>query len=189
LPHKYAKIIMRYCASGERRALVPFVENPEELLLQPEHERLEFKSTLRWDLKMAAVSRAPEKMVLKTIAAFLNSNGGQLVIGVGDGGEIVGLEHDYKSLTRHGRDGFENHFTHIFNSAIGAEFRQFVKLRFKEVQGKEICIVNVEPAPHPVFARLDGSTEEFYVRTGNSTTPLKLSEAASYLDLWRSRLG
>lgn len=186
-PERYAKLIERQKAVLERRAGITFVTDPTLLLGQDEHEHLEFKSTMRWDLKAATANRALEKMVMKTVAAFLNSGGGQLVIGVDDGRAVLGLEHDYRTLTKGDRDGFENHFTHVFNAMIGAEFRQFVKLNFAQADGKDVCIVNVMPATHPVFAKLDNNTEEFFVRTGNSTTPLKLSEAAAYLELWRKR--
>jgi aspartyl/asparaginyl-tRNA synthetase len=144
------------------------------------------KSTMRWDMAMSQINRGLEKMVLKTVAAFLNSDGGQLVIGVDDRGRVLGLEHDMKTLTKQDADGFENHFTHVFNSAIGAEFREFVRLRFTKAGGKDVCVVSVAPAPRPAFARFD-SAEEFYVRTGNSTTPLKISEATAYISRSRKR--
>ena len=188
MPQKYAEIIMRFRGRNSRSKSPPiFTLDPQEILGKEEHEQLEFKTTMRWDMQTNTINRGLEKMVMKTIAAFLNSTGGQVVIGVDDKKQVTGMHHDYRTLTKQDRDGFENHFTHVFNSVIGAEFRQFIKLHFVNANGKELCIVNVEPASRPVFARFD-NTEEFYVRTGNSTTPLKISEAASYLELWRKRL-
>ncbi len=186
-PQKYAELIMRFRANGRGNVSV-FTpkENPDELIAQGEHEHLEFKSTMRWDMQARQINKGLEKMVLKTVAAFLNSKGGQIVIGVDDKKNVLGMEHDLKTLTKQDHDGFENHFTHVMNSAIGPEFREFVKLKFAKAGGKDICIVNVQPAPRPAFARFD-STEEFYVRTGNSTTPLKISEATSYISRWRKR--
>jgi type I restriction enzyme, R subunit len=67
----------------------------EELIKRGESKTLEFKSTLRWSLKE---DRRDDKGVthaaLKTIAAFLNTDGGDLLIGVGDDGSIVGIEAD-----------------------------------------------------------------------------------------------
>lgn len=188
-PQKYSALIMRFKKTGHRPVSLE-VSNPpqpEALLHRQEDEHLEFKSTMRWDIRSGQVSRTVEKMVVKTIAGFLNSGGGNLVIGVDDARQVVGLDHDYRSLTKQDRDGFENHFTHVFNSTIGAEFRSLVKLHFAEVNGKEVCMVNVKPAVRPAYVRFD-KDEEFYVRTGNSTTPLSLSEANSYLDLWKTRL-
>jgi predicted HTH transcriptional regulator len=69
--------------------------NAEELIKRGESKSLEFKSTLRWSLKE---NRRDDKGVthaaLKTIAAFLNTEGGDLLIGVADDGSIVGIERD-----------------------------------------------------------------------------------------------
>lgn len=158
-----------------------------ELLGSPERENLEFKASFRWDVREGKINRALEKSVMKTIAAFLNSSGGGLVIGADDGGAPVGLESDYATLRRQDADGFENHFTHVFNSTIGPEFRRFVKLSFEQAGDKEVCVVRVSPAVQPAYARFEGD-EQFFVRTGNSTTALQLSEAAKYIQSrWRKR--
>ncbi len=152
-----------------------------DLLKKQENENLEFKSTFRWDIRQNTVNRVLEKSVMKTIAAFLNSQGGHLVIGVDDKKSVVGLALDYSSLVRKDADGFENHFTNIFNSMIGAEFRQFVKLNWSHVDGKECCIVSVFPSQKPAYLKNDND-EEFYIRTGNGTTSLKLSETNAYIN-------
>ena len=153
-----------------------------DLLNKDEHENLEFKSTFRWDTRQNTVNKVLEKSAMKTIAAFLNSQGGHLVMGVGDNKIIVGLAADYGSLIKKDADGFENHFTQVFRNMIGAEFRQFVKLNWSQADGKECCVVSVSPSHKPVYLKNDNNGEEFYVRTGNGTTALKLSEANAYID-------
>lgn len=158
-----------------------------DLLNKAEHENLEFKSTFRWDTRQNNVNKTLEKSVMKTIAAFLNSQGGHLVIGVDDNKAIVGLTSDYGSLIRKDADGFENHFTQVFHNMIGAEFRQLVKLNWSRVENKECCLVSVLPSQKPVYLKGDNNGEEFYIRTGNGTTSLKLSEANTYIDSRRNR--
>lgn len=159
-----------------------------KIIAEGEHEGLEFKTSFRWDTHQNKVNKNLEKAVMKTIVAFLNSEGGQLVIGIDDSGKVVGLENDFKSLPKQNTDGFQNHFTNIFHEMIGPEFRQFIELAFQEVDGKQCCLVNVSPASRPTYLKLDNG-EEFYIRTGNGTTGLKLSEAASYVDSrWKGRL-
>lgn len=153
------------------------------LLAQGEHEKLEFKSSLRWDAQGNRVNKNLEKSIMKTVAAFLNSEGGYLVIGADDKGTPVGLVADYATLNKPNADGFENHFTNLFNTAIGAEFRRFVKLTFQNLNNKEVCVVRVMPSTKPAYVRLDDN-EDFYIRTGNSTTSLKLSETATYIRSW-----
>jgi hypothetical protein len=149
------------------------------LLAQPEHDRLEFKSSLRFDYKTGNVSKELEKSVMKTIAAFLNSKGGSLVVGVNDARQPLGLANDYQTLQRSDSDGFENHFTQSFNNMIGPEFRDLVKLRFHAVNGCELCVIQTLPSPRPAYLKVENN-EHFYMRTGNISTPLKLSEIESY---------
>ena len=156
--------------------------NVLDLLNKNEQENLEFKSTFRWDMRQNIVNHTLEKSVMKTIAAFLNSQGGHLVIGVDDNKKTLGLALDYSSLARKDADGFENHFTQIFNNMIGAEFRQFIKLNLSQVDGKDCCVVSVSPSHKPAYLKSDNNSEEFYIRTGNGTTALKLSEANAYID-------
>ncbi|HXK41120.1 MAG TPA: ATP-binding protein [Candidatus Paceibacterota bacterium] len=158
-------------------------KNIEEIIKSGEHERLEFKTSLRWDSKRDMVNKELEKAVMKTVAAFLNSDGGHLLIGVDDSGEPMGLENDITTLAKQDTDGFENHFNNIFNSMIGAEFRRFVKLTFESIDGKVVCLANVGSSHKPVYLKT-GVGEDFYIRTGNVSTPLKMSEAATYISSW-----
>jgi len=183
-PEEYVGLILkfkRFSANKNTEAVSVFT-NISDLLKRDEHENLEFKSTFRWDTRQNAVNKILEKSVMKTIAAFLNSQGGHLVIGVDDNKTIVGLTSDYGSLIRKDADGFENHFTQVFHNMIGAEFRQFVKLNWSHVDGKECCVVSVSPSRKPVYLKGDNNGEEFYIRTGNGTMSLKLSEANAYID-------
>jgi membrane protein YdbS with pleckstrin-like domain len=154
------------------------------LLDADEHEQLEFKSSLRVDQKQGGVNREVEKAAMKTIAAFMNSKGGTLLLGVADGRTeqgriIVGLAGDYASLPRKDSDGFENHFTQLFNRALGPENRNLVQLQFHTIGDQEICLVRVAQSMRPVYLTMDDN-EYFYVRTGNGTTPLKMSEVETY---------
>lgn len=185
-PEKYVDLILkfkRFSANKKIEAGVVDVKlNISDLLKKEEHENLEFKSTFRWDMRQNAVNKILEKSAMKTIAAFLNSQGGHLLMGVDDNKTIIGLASDYGSLIRKDADGFENHFSQVFHHMIGAEFRQFIKLNWSQVDGKECCVVSVEPSQKPVYLKNDNNSEEFYIRTGNGTTSLKLSEANSYID-------
>ncbi|MBI5732530.1 putative DNA binding domain-containing protein [Candidatus Jorgensenbacteria bacterium] len=160
----------------------------EKLLGETEHDRLEFKSSLRFDYKAGNASRELEKAAMKTVAAFLNSNGGYLVIGVSDIRMPLGLKNDYQTLQRKDSDGFENHFSQSFNNMIGPEFRSFIKLWFHNMNGYELCTIQTLPSPRPVYLKIDND-EHFYMRTGNISTSLKLSEIESYArSRWPNRV-
>lgn len=186
-PKKYADLISKLGEKGHPAGAESKDEEEDitGMLGQGEHGLQEFKTSFRWDVNGGRVNKDLEKSVVKTIAAFLNSEGGRLLIGAGDGGEVLGLDGDYRSLRKQNADGFENHFSNLFNTMIGAEFRRFARLKFHKIGGKEICLIKVLSSPKPVYVRSEEG-ENFYVRTGNSTTPLKISEASAYI---RSKWG
>jgi len=173
---EYAHIIKQIAhnSSGQTPA-----RDISALIKEGEGFLVEFKETLRLDKRRNEVSKEMEKAVIKTIVAFLNSEGGTLLIGVSDSGEVTGLQRDYETLPKKNRDGFENHFTQVFNKMLGPEFRTLVKLWFNKIDGHEICVVQTLKGTRPVYLKLD-QNEHFYIRTGNSTAPLKMSEAESY---------
>jgi len=178
-PHDFLKSIQQ-SHDGE--------SNLAELLKKEENEKLEFKSSLRFDYRINRPDRNLERSAMKTIAAFLNSHGGNFIVGVNDQRMPVGLEKDYRTLQKKDRDGFENHFTQIFNAMIGPEFRSHVHLRFTKIRNAEICHIKVEPSPRPVYFKFD-EHEYFYMRTGNITASLKLSEIESYIrSRWPDRV-
>lgn len=179
----YADIIKDAIDSSiTRRPESPTKVSILDMILEGEHSRLEFKQTFRWDLKQKITSKALEKAVMKTVAALLNSDGGHLIIGVTDSGSVHGLTDDFNTLVRKDRDGFENHFNQILKAMIGAEFRQYVEITFEKIEDKDICLVQVSPSPKPVYLRSNGDDEEFFIRTGNTTSPLKVSEVSSFIE-------
>lgn len=183
------KMYLRQIVEQERISFAsdPIAPAPDlhTLLASREHHTLEFKSSFRWDTAERRTNKNLERTALKTIAAFLNSDGGHLVLGVDDTRRIVGLADDYQTLQKKDADGFENHFTNVFKEIIGPEYRRFISLSFHESDGKETCVISVVPSPMPAYFR-HGNEEVFFIRTGNSTTALQVSEVTPYLkSRWR----
>jgi hypothetical protein len=144
-----------------------------------ESASLEFKSTFRWDLRENRVNRSLETVVMKTLAGYLNGQGGTLLIGVADNGNIVGLENDYSALKKPDRDGFEQVLMTSVATRLGGDACQCVQAVFHSVEGRDVCRVIVRPAHRPVYVR-DGETPKLYVRTGVSTRELNVQEAIDY---------
>ena len=67
-----------------------------------------------------------------------------------------------------------------FNKMVGVEYSNYVRVNFAEFDGKTVCRVVALPAPEPVFLK-HKNTEEFYIRTGNSSQPLSMSQAIKYI--------
>ncbi len=145
-----------------------------------ESDTLEFKSSIRWDLREQKVNPALEKVIVKTIAAFLNSKGGTLLIGVADDGTVLGLADDYQSFTKKpDRDGFELHLTNVLNSAYGKDCSVFLHIVFHRLSDKDICEVQVEPANRPIFAT-DEKGQHLFIRSNNQTVALSMEESWNY---------
>ena len=123
------------------------VVSAADLVRQEESAALEFKSSLRWDVRQQQVNKALEKVIAKSVAGFLNAEGGTLLIGVTDDGEVLGLEDDVKSLGRSDLDGFYQKLTQVLDNHIGTEFLHNVKARCEEVGGHQVCVVEVKPSP------------------------------------------
>ena len=152
------------------------------MIKQGESKTLEFKSTLRWDVKLGQNNpKIVTHAVLKTIAAFLNTEGGDLLIGVEDDGHVIGIE----------ADGFENddkfmlHLTNVIGAALGDRAGTCIDPKVQLVNGKPVCLVSCQRSPEPVLFRWKGINKQpdgdFYVRVGPQTKALPPESAAEYI--------
>lgn len=158
----------------------------EELIAEGEDDELEFKSSLRWDFKELTANKKLEEVIVKTVAAFGNSQGGTLLIGVSDSGEILGLEADYLSLDGADRDKFELHLRNVLTSGLGTAFvSSKLKVTFPAIGDVEICQIDILPTTKPLVLTVKDKNgvqqEKFYVRSGNSSQELSLTEMPAYL--------
>src|SRR5208282_4720018 len=161
--------------------------NAEELIKRDESKTLEFKSTLRWNLKEdRRDDKAVTHAVLKTIAAFLNTDGGDLLIGVADDGSIVGLERDQFESD----DQFMRHLAQVVRNGLGDRAGTCIDPKTQTVKGKTVCVVSCQRSPEPVFLKWKGveATPEgdFFVRSGPGTVKLSPDSARQYI---RTRFG
>ena len=150
------------------------------LIAKGESRRSEFKSSFRWDIKADKLNKALEHPVLKSLAAFLNSDGGTLLIGVSDEGTILGLARDYQTLKKKDRDGFEQAIMTAVSTRMGTDVCPDMQVVFHAAEGDDVCRVIVNPSPRPVYLS-HGKETEFYVRAGTSTRQLNVQEAIEYI--------
>ena len=156
----------------------------EERIAGGESDELEFKSSLRWDYREGRVNKMLETVVVKTVAAFANSDGGYLLVGVDDSGMPLGLDNDYASLNGD-RDRFELHLRNLLNKYFDKAFvANCITITFPIVGNNEVCQIDVSPSSKPCLVKINGSHgavhEKFYVRSGNSSQELSMSEFDSY---------
>lgn len=164
----------------EHRRLITPRLSPEERIKQiigeGENDHTEFKSTLRWSVKENKMNHAVEIAWLKTVAGFLNGNGGCLLVGVDDQGTPLGIK----------ADAFENedkyllHVNNLLQQHLGVEQSARVHFGLNAVGDVKVLLIECTPASKPVFL-VDAGQEAFYVRTGPATRKLAMSEMLAYL--------
>jgi predicted HTH transcriptional regulator len=142
---------------------------------------------VRWSIKE---DRRDDKGVthaaLKTIAAFLNTEGGDLLLGVADDGSIVGIERDQLEND----DKFMRHLAQVVRNGMGDRAGTCIDPKTQIVQGKTVCVVSCQRSPEPVFLKWKGLETtpdgDFFVRNGPGTVKLPPDSAKEYI---RTRFG
>jgi len=147
-----------------------------------ESSSVEYKASIRWDMDQDKINKELEKVIIKTIDGFLNFEGGTLLIGIDDNGEIIGIEKDISTLKKKNIDGFQQLLINLISEYLGAEYSQYINITFEKVDNKSVCIVNIDKAPQSVFVR-EKDTKLFYIRSGNTTKLLNSEEAYNYIQL------
>lgn len=156
----------------------------EDLIAEGESRTVEFKSTLRWSLREkkkdpTVVTHA----VLKTIAAFLNTVGGHLLIGVADDGSLVGIAPDnFES-----EDKYLLHLARVVQNALGDSASTLIDPRIQVVNGVSVCLVRCDPSPETVDLKWKGTEKspqgDVFVRSGPATIRLSPDDAVKYREV------
>lgn len=147
-----------------------------------ESRLVEFKSTGRTAVSTGEKEPKVEWPIVRTVAAFMNGEGGTLVVGVGNQGEIVGLEGDYPFVKPKDRDGWELWVTDLLAKTLGKVAASDVHVTFAKIEGKDVARISVPPVEQPVFATpLQGEKKpQFLVRLNNGTHEFHGQEALEY---------
>jgi len=153
-----------------------------DLVKEGESETLEFKATCRWDLEKQNVNGELLRAATKTVAAMLNTEGGTLLIGVKDDGTSFGIEQDLRTLKRGNVDEYERMLRQSFINHLGVEFSPYAKVSFTGLDDVQLCRVDVEPSPKPVFMQAPHG-REFYIRSGNASRPLDPAATHEYIEM------
>ena len=171
-----AAVAAVYAAKVQKQAIVAKQQTcPIGDLLGPNRESLylEYKSTLRWDIKQGQKSKVIETAAIKTIAGFANSPyGGTLLIGVADDGSVHGLEDDYNTFSKYGQQGnhdlWGQHLQNLIHHRLGAYALSLVNWQFHKVNGQDLARIHIDPSADPIYDQ-KGKTKTFWHRTPVST--------------------
>jgi hypothetical protein len=177
---KFAGRIVKSIKSKNPNLFIEKTDSPEELIIlikKGESEKLEFKSTLRTNLYTNEIDKKIETSTLKTIVGFLNTEGGTLLIGVSDKGEILGIEKDnFQS-----NDKFCLHFTNLIKGKIGNPFLPYIHSELVMLENKNILKVECEKSQRPVFLKNE-EDEDFYIRAGPASVLISGTKLIGYIN-------
>ena len=148
----------------------------DALLAGEETENCEYKSSAFYSYQNP---NTPEKVifeasVIKPIAGFLNAKGGSLFIGVDDNGAPLGIKKDL-DLKKWNTEKYIRHITDRISQELGNSAAICVRIQMLMDQGLEICAIEVNRSPNPIWfekSEKSGKRKVFYVRSNNSTREL-----------------
>lgn len=168
-------VFIRRASNAESINLLDDIELGQ-LIKQGENDFVEFKSTVRLNLHSNKMGKEIELAWLKSVVAFCNTEGGRILIGVKDNGEILGLEsdrfpNDDKTLL---------HIQNLIKQHVGLEFAKYIHYSLREIEDKKILVVRCQPISTPMFLRFNDK-EQFFVRSGPASIELPVSKALQYI--------
>ena len=154
-----------------------------------EGQRLEFKSTIVFPAGGIEPNIDKQlRVILKTIAAFQNSEGGILYIGVNDSGSVAGIEYDFPYLNTGDMDPYKNYqpttdhyelkIRNAIREALGTYSNSNVNFEFLNQDGKTYCKITVNECVYPVFR----SDSKLFQRAGNMIQILEKNEITWFIE-------
>jgi hypothetical protein len=147
------------------------------LIRQGESKNIEFKETLSLDVKKKTKEKYIELSALKTIVALMNTEGGVLLIGVADNGELTGIDIEIDKFHKGSSDKFLLHVKNLIKARIGEEFYPYIEYKLVSVNQRNILVVKCKESRSPCY--LDNA--EFYVRTNPATDKLEGPKLVEYV--------
>ena len=195
----------------KNRMMLPYAKPEDDagairtMIRTGECDHVEFKLRALWSVELTKEdiaeststevrkyrNNASKFIVARSIAGFMNTDGGDLVLGIREDRmlsttEVMGIESEYFHLQELDRnpDGYRRmlidsvvrkYLPEIFDSAS-----RFIRISFPVIDGKTICHLHVTPTDRPVFVDT-GSEELFFIRVDASTRSLTGKAMTRYI--------
>jgi hypothetical protein len=173
------------------------------LIAAGESEKIEFKSSLHHPYgplppalqklqpgqARKEIQKLLRKSVTKTIAAFLNTGGGTLLIGVGDSGTVLGIEPDFEHLKqgKQDADGWLLSLRDIISNALDSDIWSTIHASLVPHRHQTVAVIQCPDRASVTWHRED-SGERFYIRALNTTQELTGRTLVRYVrDHWPER--
>ncbi|MFW9887743.1 MAG: ATP-dependent endonuclease [Candidatus Thorarchaeota archaeon] len=157
-PFEFVESIIHWLMTGD----FPIVKSLEEPPLKKLYKRVgthtlsDLRIRIREDERTEFLESIPSgaagrKRLASTIASFMNTNGGIILIGIGDKGAIIGLEPTQEALGLKGFSEIADYIFDIVQEYIGFEFGPYVSVLSQFAGRRLICEVHVSKTPTMVF--------------------------------------
>jgi len=149
-------------------------------LIENETDRVEHKAFWRWNPYRNRLEKENINKIIEVIAAFLNSKGGILIIGIDDKTkEVIGIKGDLefyrrntpnKSLSK-AKDDLYSHMYDCFHNLLKNSISNDITIEIKEYENEEIILICIKPSKVPVFM---GETKQFIYKVGDMTKKINI---------------
>ena len=153
----------------------------EVLIDGGENVQVEFKSSFSHCITKKTKENYLIDEVLKAIAGFLNKNGGDLLIGVSDSGEFLGIEEELEKHYKNSQDKFKRAFIESINHAYSSNPSEFINYSFLTSKDKLIFHVHCEPSDVEIYTKTSKNKTLFYYRQDPQTIVLEGPELVDYV--------
>ena len=175
-----------------------------DIVAKGESHHVEFKSDILWSAGFSAddirshrpqskelgmYGKAASKIIIaKSLAGFLNSDGGTLVVGVREdkvtgNDEVIGIEREFTKLKDQSRDGYRRMIVDLvkdyFPSSVFNHLNDYLQIGFEKIGGMEVCAIHAVRSDRRVFLSLKNS-DHYFIRTDASTRELFGEEIVEY---------
>lgn len=151
-------------------------EKVRALVRDGESKTVEFKQTFSVDVKTNKKEKYIEKIVLKTLVAFLNTEGGISLVGISDDKNIIGIQGEIQKYYKND-DKFLLHLKNLIKSSIGENFYPFIDYRFVDIESCKILLIECQPSDKPCYFE----SKDFYVRINPATDKLEGPKMVDYI--------
>lgn len=162
-------------------------DNIEVILERGENFYCEFKSSSLWSMNFTEEDikksrsldlhfykqKASKVIIAKSIAGFLNSEGGMLLIGVkekkeNNGLEVIGVDDEFKKLKDPYKDGYKRMIIDeiikpYFPPKISNHLNEFISINLIDYNNKIICLIKIKKSNSMVFLKINDK-EIFVIR-------------------------
>ncbi|MFA5857022.1 MAG: RNA-binding domain-containing protein [Candidatus Pacearchaeota archaeon] len=177
----------------------------ESLIKKGENFYVEFKSSSLWSLNFTDEDikqsksfdvhtfkqKASKVIIAKSIASFLNSEGGNLIIGIKEKKqsnendlEIIGIDEEYKKLKDPTKDGYkrmilDDIIRSFFAPEVYNHLNEYLSINFAEINNKTLCLIRITRSQKRTFLTVNGK-KIFMIRTENENRQLEGEDLVDY---------